>query len=83
MVLNKGEPEAGTLLVVITQGGREGRAFERMPAMDGTRTWHCARRQEPGDSGDFDAWVQRRSERDPDLWVIELDVADGERLIGV
>lgn len=83
MVLSKGEPDAGTILVVLTQGGRGGRAYERMPSMDGARTWHCAKRQEAGAEREFDEYVARRGQRDPDLWVVELDVADGERLIGV
>lgn len=83
MVLNKGEPDAGTLLVVITSGGRDSRAWERMPALDGTRAWHCAQRQDPADPLAFESWVQRRIARDPDLWVLELDLADGERLLGI
>lgn len=82
MVLSKGEPDAGTILVVLTRGGREGRAYERMPSLDGTRVWHCSKRQDLADSRDFDDYVSRRGERDPDLWVVELDVAQGERLIG-
>lgn len=82
-VLNKGEPEAGTLLVVLTRGGREGRAYERMPNLDGTRAWHCSRRQESDNVREFDEYISRRSKSDPDLWVIELDIPDGERLIGL
>ena len=43
-VLAKGEREAGTILVVICEGGAHARAYERMPQVDGRRAWHAALR---------------------------------------
>jgi len=83
MVLVKGEPDAGTILLVLTERGADARVYERMPQLDGTRSWSCSRRQESGDPGDIQTYVDRRREQDPDLWIVELDVADGERFIGV
>ena len=83
MVLRKGDKEAGTILVVLTEKGGNSRVYERMPLPDGTRAWTCARRQESPDSGDFNAYVARRGDQDADLWIVELDIANGERLIGL
>ena len=80
-VLHKGEADAGTLLVVLTEKGSLARVFERMPQSDGTRHWQCARQQESDDGGAFADYLARRSTQDPDVWIIELDVADGERFI--
>jgi hypothetical protein len=80
-VLSKGEPEAGTILVIITEGGVDSRAYERMPQADGTRQWHCARRQDPEAPEGFAQYVERRGRQDADLWIVELDIANGERFI--
>ena len=83
MVLQKGEPEAGTILVVIVENGANARVYERMPQLDGTRKWHCARRQTAENAEDFVNWLDRRKAQDRDLWIVELDIAGGERFIGL
>ena len=80
-VLHKGEAQAGTILLVLAERGRNQRLYERMPRPDGVRAWHCARVQAADDTGDFAAYLTRRAAADPDLWIVELDVADAERLI--
>jgi hypothetical protein len=81
MVLRKGEPDSGTILVVILDNQGLGQAFERLPQADGTRRWTSAKRQESENKQEFEAFLARRMSQDPDLWVIELSIADGERLI--
>jgi hypothetical protein len=82
VVLGKGEPEAGTILVVTTQNGRNSRVFERMPQRDGSRQWHCSKQQDSQNLQEFSEYLERRQYQDPDLWVIELDIANAERFIG-
>lgn len=82
-VLRKGEREAGTILVVLTENGRNSRIYERMPQVDGRRTWQCARREEEGKEPEFRDYLERRGRQDSDLWIVELDIANGERLIGI
>lgn len=84
-VLKRGEADAGALLVVMTGPGEAPRAWERMPSLEGGRVWVCARRgtRDAIDSSrDFAEWLERRSQQDPDLWVIELDIPQAERFIG-
>jgi hypothetical protein len=81
-VLQKGEPDAGTLLVILFENGTNSRAYERMPMADGTRKWACAKTEDPENKQDFADYLNRRRTQDRDLWVIELDIADGERFIG-
>ena len=83
MVLQKGERDAGTILVVLTENGANTRLYERMPQSDGTRAWHCSKRQDPENPQDFSNYLERRGQQDRDLWIIELDIVNGERLIGV
>ena len=83
MVLRKGDKEAGTILVVLTEKGGNSRVYERMPQADGTRAWHCSRRVDSQNPEDFDEYLARRRDQDGDLWIVELDIANGERLIGL
>jgi len=84
-VLAKGEPDAGTILLVLTERGGDSRAFERMPQADGRRIWTqvMAETGEGGAAGSsaFAEWIARRRRQDPDLWILELDIPQGERFI--
>lgn len=82
MVLAKGEPDAGGILVVLTDKGKESRAFERMPSLSGGRVWTLAKADRDSEPRAFAAWLERRRNQDPDLWIVELDVPEGDRFIG-
>ncbi len=81
-VLAKGERDAGTILVVLAHNGGNPRLFERMPQLDGTRKWVCSRVHDAENPFDFQDYLNRRKRQDPDVWIVELDVAQGERFIG-
>lgn len=87
MVLAKGEPESGSLLVICCHNGGKARAYERMPdyaaGAAGGRVWQLARHDQDGRNPPLSEWLTRRQEQDPDLWIIELDIVDGERFIGL
>jgi hypothetical protein len=83
MVIKKGERDAGTLLVVCCENGTNCRAYERMPRPDGTRGWALSKSQDPEKSSEFSEYLDRRARQDGDLWVVELDIANGERFIGL
>ena len=73
-VLAKGDPQAGAVLVVTLERGGGARLFERGIGPDGR----------PGlidttPPDDLESYWRRRRQRDPDLWVIELDIADSQR----
>lgn len=82
-VLKKGEQDAGTILVVLTERGANGRVYERMPQADGSRAWTLSRRENPENKADLEEWLARRGNQDRDLWIVELDIANGERFIGI
>lgn len=81
-VIKKGEREAGTILVVLTENGTRSRIFERMPQLDGSRIWHCAMTQDAENPDEFDRYLERRGKQDPDVWILELDIKNGERFLG-
>lgn len=72
-VLAKGDAQAGGVLVVAVESGTT-RLLERGIGPDGR----------PGlidstPADDLDAYWRRRRQRDPDLWVVELDIVDSPR----
>lgn len=83
VVLHKGDLEAGTILVVVCENGTKARAYERMPQPDGSRHWILSRSQDTEKSNEFSEYLVRRGQQDADLWIVELDIANGERLIGL
>lgn len=82
-VLHKGEREAGTILLIITERGVNPRLFERMPSLEGAREWSQNIIQNIESKALFEEYLARRTAQDPDLWIVELDIANGERLIGL
>lgn len=82
-VIQKGEREAGTILLILCEGGRNCRAYERMPQLDGTRIWHRSKMESDDNKAEFAEFIARRGDQDRDLWIVELDIAHGERLIGL
>ena len=80
-VLAKGERDAGTILVICCENGANGKLFERMPQMDGTREFVLTKEQDAEKPLEFFEYWQRRKAQDSDLWVLELDIADAERFI--
>ncbi|MEY2942552.1 MAG: hypothetical protein RLY97_566 [Pseudomonadota bacterium] len=83
VVIAKGDAEAGTILVVLTEKGANSKAYERLPDPDGSRKWHCVRHQTVDIPYEFGEYLERRRKQDTDLWIIELDIAHGERFIGL
>jgi hypothetical protein len=73
MVLAKGTSD-GTILVVAIERGTPPKLLERGPGPDGRTILIDSTPAE-----DVDGYWRRRRARDPDLWVIEVDIAGAER----
>lgn len=82
-VLKSGEEQAGTILLLLTENGANRRVYERMPQLDGTRIWHCSMQHDTDNKIKIDEYLERRAGQDRDLWIVELDIANAERLIGL
>ena len=75
LVVRKGDPDAGGVLVVLR--GREGMVvLGRITAADGEPAWLRGTGPAPVSEADADAYVARRVKSDPDLWVLEFDSPD-------
>ncbi len=80
-VLYKGERDAGTILLLTIQNGVEAQLYERMPQMDGTRSWVPTSPKDVEKYHEFSDYCAKRHDLDPDLWILEADVADPARFI--
>ena len=82
-LIAKGERDAGTILVVCCVNGLNSRLFERMPDADGARKWTLVRSENTENKQEFSDYLDRRRSQDRDLWILELDIAEAERFIGL
>lgn len=80
-VLAKGERDAGTILLVTTCRGQAARLYERMPALDGSRSFVATKEENPENKEEFSEYLARRRRQDGDIWQIEVDIADPERFV--
>lgn len=80
MILKKGDPVSGAILIQCLEKGQNPRLYERMPSLDGEPVWEVIWSEDTDKKGDLSEYLDRRTSRDSDLWVIELDIADSERL---
>ena len=75
VVLRKGDPDSGGILVVLR--GREGlTVLSQVRAADGSQAWLRATGAAPVDQETADSYLERQLRIDPDLWIIECDAPD-------
>ena len=77
-VIAKGDATAGSIAVVLLERGATPRLFERMLQPDGRYAWRESVSAHEGSDG-METLLARRRRFDPDLWVVELDIASAER----
>ena len=77
----RGERDAGTILLLTLERDETATLYERMPQLDGTRPYIAAKRENSEKPTEMDEYIARRRSQDPDIWVIEANVADAERFI--
>jgi hypothetical protein len=81
-VLRKGDSVAGAILLIGLIRGAQPVLFERFASSTGGPGWQAVSDMVENEAEITARW-QKRAERDPDLWVIELNVASAERLNGL
>jgi hypothetical protein len=78
-VTAKGDAEAGAVVVKVALLDGTARAYERRSdLMSGARAWILLAE---GAEAEVDAQLVRARQRDPDLWVIELEDRRGRTLL--
>jgi hypothetical protein len=79
MVLARGDPEAGSILLIVAERGVPLMLLERVPDPSGVYRWQATIRQDPENKDKFNDYLARRRRNDPDLWALELDIAGAEQ----
>ncbi len=76
-VARKGEAKGGTLLLKLNQLDRGCRVLSQIRDIDGVLGWLAAFDGALVPEAEADAYIARAVQRDPDLWVVEIENSDG------
>lgn len=80
-VLHRGDPERGTISLLVAERGMPEALIERRPGADFAYRWTVTAAGEALAGAGSRDWVAKASRIDPDCWLIELDIADAQRFI--
>ena len=80
-VLRKGDPDRGTLTLILQKRGENCGFLERELGPDFTYEWVFRPSGEPKGSQSIADLIARKARLDADFWLIELDIAEPERFI--
>ncbi|MFL6734882.1 MAG: DUF1491 family protein [Sphingomicrobium sp.] len=81
-VLRQGDSERGSLLLVVTCRGRHVTCLNRqLDLSSGSYRWNRLGPSESASSAEIRDFLGSQARLDPDLWLIELDIASPERFI--
>ncbi|WP_339832217.1 DUF1491 family protein [uncultured Parvibaculum sp.] len=81
MVVRRGDATSGVVLVKVNR--LDGRASVYAPARDGEGAlfWMARPSPEPVPEVDADAYIDKQRQRDPDLWVVEIEDREGRHFL--
>ena len=80
-IMRKGDPDRGTLLLIVTSRGRHVTVLERTLSFEGSYRWQSTGPAESAEPEKVAEFLRKRARFDEDLWAIELDIAEPERFI--
>ena len=78
VIVARGDTTAGSILLLCLERGQFSAFLERTLDVDGRYRWTNVGPVEDR-SAESRSWLERRRQRDPDLWVVELDVPEPQR----
>jgi hypothetical protein len=77
----RGDPDAGVVLVKVLLPQRLAQLYVPVRDMEGERLWTQPLGAAPSDEVSVTAYLARRLDRDPDLWVVEIDDPQGRHFL--
>ena len=80
-IIRKGDPERGSLLLIVSSRGHHHGCLERVLALDGDYDWQAVGPAESANPQEVSEFLAKRARFDEDLWAVELDIAEPERFI--
>ena len=79
VIAARGDATAGSILLICMDKGVRTAFRERLLGTNGRYQWAAVGPAADADPVDVDSWQMRRRQRDPDLWIVELDIPNAER----
>jgi hypothetical protein len=73
----RGDPTGGLLLLKLNQFDQGCRVLSQSRDLDGRLAWLPALEGNLVEEAEADAYIARAVQRDPDLWVVEIEHRDG------
>ena len=77
-VLRKGERMGGLVLLKLALLDGTAKVLVQQRDLDGRLGWMLAKGDGPIPEPDAEAYIARTTDRDPDLWVVEVEARDGK-----
>ena len=81
MILARGDPDRGSLLLFLTHRGAHVACLERQLGPGGDYAWQRVGPGPAAAESEVSEWAQKRRRFDPDMWEIELNIPHPERFI--
>lgn len=80
-IAHRGDPDAGVVLIKVLLPQRLAQLYVPVRDMDGARLWSQPLGVDPCDEALVTAYLDRRLNGDPDLWVVEIDDPRGRHFL--
>ena len=74
-VLARGDGDGGVVLLKWRRPDGHGGVLTPLTTLDGARAWMLGTGLEPLTEAEVDAYWQRQRDRDPDMWILEIESA--------
>ena len=76
-VVRRGDPDAGTVLLKLNRFEAGVTVFTQASTLDGEPAWSRGTGPKPVTEPEADAYIARAVDRDPDVWVLEIEDRKG------
>lgn len=73
VVARRGDPDAGAILLKVNRFAAGCTVYSGSYGLEGARVWIAGTGAVPVSEADADAYIERQRDRDPDLWVLEIE----------
>ena len=80
-VTARGDPDAGAILIKLCARDTGATVLSQTRRADGTLGWMRATGVAAVAESEADAYIARQRQRDPDLWVVEIETAAPETVL--
>lgn len=77
MIRRRGDNDAGSIIIIIDRLDGSSYVLSQIRDADGIRNWLKVTGAEPVPYAESESYIQRRTNTDPDIWVLEIEDKKG------